>query len=509
MLRFVLSALVLAGCVTPGLAEYKLEIGPDTTVIDGPMNPDGTINYLAYLNEIISEGVTPENNFAVDVAMSMHPNLWPSPTYRDHVLKKLSVTGYSEDQCFITLPDFVKSPEVDYSIDQKAGGLESAAARPWKTSEFPTIRRWLDLQAGYLDRFVKDANKTEFYFPKVVEEGKPDMLSLEPIQWFQQVRGIMWGLAVRAQWRIQQGDLEGAWADTMALRKMARLIKRERILLPWLVGISVERHADRVVPYLASSKCLTPGLAQKMVLELNGLHPSIRMVDTYDFDERFYSIDMVMHCAKGRGQYLSEFDLLDLIDDRAISLMSAEEYDPNVTLRAINRFVNDLTDASNLVDYRERQEAISRVEDERSSLRDQAGRVLDPEHEISETMDRLIKESNVSTAVATNLLWYDSEWFSFAKIDQTQTHHDAVLELVPVVLAIGGYHAEHGEYPPDLQALVPAYLDDLPTDFATGKLPVYRVEEGMAIIYSLGTNLKDDGGVDDNEDGDIVFRIER
>ena len=57
MLRFVLSALVLAGCVTLAWAEYKLEIGPDTTVIAGPMNPDGTINYLAYLNEKLSEGV--------------------------------------------------------------------------------------------------------------------------------------------------------------------------------------------------------------------------------------------------------------------------------------------------------------------------------------------------------------------------------------------------------------------------------------------------------------------
>ena len=92
---------------------------------------------------------------------------------------------------------------------------------------------------------------------------------------------------------------------------------------------------------------------------------------------------------------------------------------------------------------------------------------------------------------------------------QTQARINMRFALAPLALAIGGYHAEHGEYPPDLHALVPAYLDSLPTDFATGELPVYRVEDGAAVVYSLGTDLEDDGGTDDMTDGDIVFRIQR
>ncbi len=46
----------------------------------------------------------------------------------------------------------------------------------------------------------------------------------------------------------------------------------------------------------------------------------------------------------------------------------------------------------------------------------------------------------------------------------------------------------------------------------TGKSFVYRREGDGFIVYSLGVNRTDDGGVEDEKDrdkGDIVWRIER
>src|SRR5436190_1459087 len=40
-------------------------IGKETTVVDGPLRKDGTIGYVHAINEILSDGVTKDNNAAI------------------------------------------------------------------------------------------------------------------------------------------------------------------------------------------------------------------------------------------------------------------------------------------------------------------------------------------------------------------------------------------------------------------------------------------------------------
>ena len=51
-----------------------------------------------------------------------------------------------------------------------------------------------------------------------------------------------------------------------------------------------------------------------------------------------------------------------------------------------------------------------------------------------------------------------------------------------------------GQYPESLGELVPGILKEIPVDPFTGKPLVYRREGGGFIVYSLGSNQKDDGG---------------
>ena len=61
-------------------------------------------------------------------------------------------------------------------------------------------------------------------------------------------------------------------------------------------------------------------------------------------------------------------------------------------------------------------------------------------------------------------------------------------------LACRLYKIKNGRYPESLDELVPDLLDDVPTDPFTGKPMVYRREGESFIVYSLGSNEKDDGG---------------
>jgi hypothetical protein len=61
-------------------------------------------------------------------------------------------------------------------------------------------------------------------------------------------------------------------------------------------------------------------------------------------------------------------------------------------------------------------------------------------------------------------------------------------------LACRLYKSRTGRYPDNLEALVPGLLKEVPIDPFTGKALIYRREGDGFIVYSLGTNEKDDGG---------------
>jgi hypothetical protein len=71
---------------------------------------------------------------------------------------------------------------------------------------------------------------------------------------------------------------------------------------------------------------------------------------------------------------------------------------------------------------------------------------------------------------------------------------ECMLSATRLVLACCAYSRTHGEWPPTLDALVPTYLDCIPRDPYDGAQ--FRYSRKEAIIYSVGSNLKDDGGSD-------------
>jgi hypothetical protein len=88
------------------------------------------------------------------------------------------------------------------------------------------------------------------------------------------------------------------------------------------------------------------------------------------------------------------------------------------------------------------------------------------------------------------------------------TEADALHRLMRVAYAITLYRTKLAKDPVNLDALVPEFLTHVPLDPFDGKpLRMKKADKGL-ILYSVGANLEDDGGVDGKEDqGDIVFRV--
>ena len=68
-----------------------------------------------------------------------------------------------------------------------------------------------------------------------------------------------------------------------------------------------------------------------------------------------------------------------------------------------------------------------------------------------------------------------------------------------VGMALERYRAAKGDYPAALGTLAPEFLPSVPVDVFNGQPLHYRRVPGGAVVYSVGPNLKDDGGVEDRE----------
>lgn len=85
----------------------------------------------------------------------------------------------------------------------------------------------------------------------------------------------------------------------------------------------------------------------------------------------------------------------------------------------------------------------------------------------------------------------------------------ATTRLLCLELALHAYHREHGHFPKELRSLTPVYIDSLPTDpFDLNEQPPrYRAKVNSYVLYSVGKNREDDGGLDPNEDEDAEFNL--
>jgi hypothetical protein len=89
--------------------------------------------------------------------------------------------------------------------------------------------------------------------------------------------------------------------------------------------------------------------------------------------------------------------------------------------------------------------------------------------------------------------------------------------LAHVAIALERYRLAHGEFPESLDAFAPQFMEKIPHDIINGQpLHYRRTSDGQFILYSIGWNETDEGGVVvlkkgktpevDRDEGDWVWR---
>ncbi len=91
------------------------------------------------------------------------------------------------------------------------------------------------------------------------------------------------------------------------------------------------------------------------------------------------------------------------------------------------------------------------------------------------------------------------------RVMEAVARQESQLQGSLLAVALRLYRIENGQYPDNQDVLVPTYLDELPVDPFINKPFHYEKVGDDFLLYSVGRNAVDDGGLDDHFQGDEII----
>ena len=105
------------------------------------------------------------------------------------------------------------------------------------------------------------------------------------------------------------------------------------------------------------------------------------------------------------------------------------------------------------------------------------------------------------------------EYYFLAKLVPSAKHLRNAMERtnarrngVVFALAMYRYHREHKKWPATAEDLIGSYLNEVPVDILTGQPLLFKIQDDQPVIYSVGLDRDDDGGVDAQANGRSIDR---
>ncbi len=133
------------------------------------------------------------------------------------------------------------------------------------------------------------------------------------------------------------------------------------------------------------------------------------------------------------------------------------------------------------------------AEDSRVWIRNADRSFAEISHNFPSNNDRSPAQDLLKPNVVGRLLFLNST-LSYLNLARARCRSDTVLRGCQALLALKAYKQDRGSLPETLDELVPDYLKQLPLDPFDGRPMRYSAEK--KIVYSIGENLKDDGGTE-------------
>lgn len=291
----------------------------------------------------------------------------------------------------------------------------------------------------------------------------------------------------------RNGDLEKAIGNCLDAIKLGHDLGKDRILLSKLVDVAIFYIAEDALLSLVRNDKLTPQLAKntlKSLLQLDGKAVSAKEALLGEMATATPGL------TKFLGETLSDIDRHKELLERIL-----KEYD-----RLAKEYFGTIISYMVQGKY---SEIIPFAESFCDEIRNEM-RVFQQAQTIVQAIlfGSDIRPKAIANILALMLLP------AIARFPNDVARADARSRAIATVLAVRLFKMEKGRYPQSLDELVPEYLENVPLDPFDLKPLRYRKRQGKWIVYSIGPDGKDDGGVENythiqpEEGTDLIFEVE-
>ena len=479
-------------------------IGRETTIVDGPVNADGTIDYVAAINELLSKSVTAENNAAIPLIEAADSARLDSVK---NALQALGIPSGKSESALQSLSSIAQQQEPPPTDDALDAMENSASKTPWKKGEFPLMEKWLDKNAKSLSLVEEACKRPRFFVPWVSKEKPPSANGAIPLPSF--VRDAAEPLLTRAMRRAGDGDLDGALDDLSRIRTLARLSEQEHTRPSYLIAEAIELTALGGYRSLTLTDNLTNDQLTKLHQSLLAMPPLPEPDDTTDLVEQMICLDGIMQIIRGQGRSLVS-EMGGDAGDKSINMGDLPHADWDVMMKEVVR-IGGQWDRVRKLPLRERLQYAQYTAD-------WAAKAQAPTFNITvmpvfssaaqpsgkEAVESFLKQRPNETRQAYSQRigrWIveGPAWMDKASV---------LIDVLPglqwgmavTAISLRQYRLAHGEYPQALKELGEPVLKDV----YSGKDISYRRGGEGFVLWSVGMNQNDTSGT-----GNLAIRAER
>jgi hypothetical protein len=523
--RLALLAALIALGAAPGESTKPsppaITISKQTTYITEPLRKDGSVDYVAALDRLARQGVTPENNAAVPFWQAMGPGDIRKED-RNEYFRRLGIPPPPEQgNYFVNFKDFYtlhndapkpQNARSDLDAFLKISGLLTPALdRPWSKQEFPLIAAWLESNERPLTSMTEASRRPRLYDPLVGGESDSLIAIYQPA--FSAMHDVAETFQARAMLRLHENNLDAVWEDLLTCHRLARLLGQGPKSMNALTARSCEEKACSGDLILLQNPALTASQIIKIRRDLDRLPPLPTIGDKLDVGERFEYLDMLRSIARGGLPSLAMFTIFK--DGRAlkktVNLLAyygkSTPIDWDVSFRMANDLFDRLAAANRRPTRQERKEAFRKIKTEMSDLKKSVADsislekavAINPRQALSERLGQVCIVSIGPDGAVHSCLGFEEE-------------NLMRFELVKLSFALAAYRADRGAYPVKLGDLKPQYIAKVPKDICTDGQLHYRRQPNGFLLYSIGSNGRDDGAKsteDRNRDLDYDELVKR
>ena len=320
------------------------------------------------------------------------------------------------------------------------------------------VLRGLEFLKPQLDEIRASVKRPKVHFPVKWEDGFS-----AAFPHFSAFMSLSRFLSLSANAKLAEGDAAGAFDDWMTSWSLAKKLDDEPSLIAGLVQISIAHVAIRTVWEGIEEHRWTAGQLEAIQEIFAASNP----------------IRRGLHCVASERALLNTWLEHNIGNTEIFGVLGSRSNVPEfiVQLRARTRNW-----------WRQNQIWLNEYSDEELTMWDADAEVmhLKPRRFDVETIAGFWAHIDLSLALLTAPV--------YRSVGTKFLHEHATIRMAGLACALERFRITNARYPERLEELVPQFIGKLPHDPCDGQPFRYRVTPEGYLLYSIGTDLKDDGG---------------